>query len=58
MPQIIEATFCGTGCREAFQCDREHGLIYPYWLVGGERIDHEEASVKFGVCAYCGREVV
>lgn len=51
------ARFCDYGCRDSFQCDREHHLIYPSYDVDGRIMCVEDASRAAGFCAYCGDEV-
>jgi hypothetical protein len=50
---------CGISCREAYDEDIAHGLIYgPTMLTDGEGhrrlVSNEEASRTFHTCVYCG----
>lgn len=57
------ATFCDTGCADAFREDRRHGLIYGPAAIreqdGSIRLarNREEWSVRTGCCAYCSTAV-
>jgi hypothetical protein len=51
-----KAKFCGDYCAKNYRADRAAGLIYPPWQdEAGGLISHDEASVKYGFCAYCFR---
>ena len=54
-----KARFCDRVCRDSFQCDREHGLIYGSWESpsGDGIISWEEGSIVYEVCAYCRRDL-
>ncbi len=49
---------CDSQCRDAFKCDREHGLNYGLHVLNGVPCMHREQwSLVALRCAYCGNEV-
>lgn len=51
------ARFCTPGCRDGFRCDRIHRLIYPSYLVDGQIMSVEKASIEASFCAYCNTDI-
>ena len=55
----LKARFCNDGCRDSFQCDREHGLVYgPYQVTDPKtkqpvQTNVGQASIIGHFCAYC-----
>ena len=49
---------CNAGCRDAFRCDRNCGLIYGPFKIGDNFVNVGEFSIQTKTCAYCGASTV